>query len=490
MIKKILVTNKKFLPNSQISKVYDLIDENLHPADFVTEPLHCLNAMITQKLFKEKLYDILDRVFTLTVKTRQESIRALTKGILLNFIENTPMSKNLLEKFFLRLINNIEFEDVGGRKVVAEMLLKFCTTFPVELYKEYIDVLLLGLVTATVNEKNFMLKQGMKGVLRTVLMKVREEELTKFEENFIKYTEMFLNGEEVAKRRAGVVLLEALFSAGIQDGRVVSKIDLVGGFMDEVNDQIKEFYLGIKEERELKEAMKNSQWKNLVMFDDAKEFLKKIKESKNLTIDCLFVISAFINGGALEMTQIEAYFKKILAVRNHPDEDIQMLVMELSAHFISFNELKAIAMANLKDIILMVLAALKTDNFPLATFLAKSRGLIHAVYNVFGAEVPSLKINFLKAVDQISAKSLKFYNKGRVVYHKILAVLKFLVDTQTEFAREDELDLVMRIILRLTLNGNMTQNREFIEQMTEVTIPSIFDYLVILCVELQICSFL
>lgn len=159
MIKRIILTNRDFLPNSQITEIYILLEENLYPADWVTEPLHCLSAMITQKLFKDRLYDILDKVFAGVIKTRNDSIRSLSKGVLLNFVENAPMSKNLLEKFILKLVNNINFDETEGREVVIEILYKFVLKFPVNLYQEHINVMVLTLVTGIVNEINFPLKQ-------------------------------------------------------------------------------------------------------------------------------------------------------------------------------------------------------------------------------------------------------------------------------------------------------------------------------------------
>jgi hypothetical protein len=162
MMKRIILTNSEFLANSQISSVYELIQDNLYRGDTITEPLHCLNALISQKLFKDKLYDILDEVFSGMVKTFAPKIRQLSKNALENFIENAPMSENLLEKFVLKLVNNLNYEEPDGRFEVCDLLLKFVIKFPAKLFTEHIDVMLLGVTTAIVNEKNFSIKQKMK----------------------------------------------------------------------------------------------------------------------------------------------------------------------------------------------------------------------------------------------------------------------------------------------------------------------------------------
>lgn len=197
MMKRIVLTNNEFLANSQISNIYDLIQDNLYRGDTITEPLECLNALISQKMFKDKLYDILDEVFSGMVKTMAPKIRILSKQALENFIENAPMSENLLEKFVLKLVNNLNYEEPGGRFEVVDLLLKFVIKFPAKLFTEHIDVMLLGVVTAIVNEENFSIKQKMKLLASQLILNMTVEELTQKIEIFIKFSDQFLQSEDV-----------------------------------------------------------------------------------------------------------------------------------------------------------------------------------------------------------------------------------------------------------------------------------------------------
>lgn len=122
MIKKIVATNKDYLPQSQISEIYSLILENVYRADWVTEPLHCLNTLISEGLIKAKLYDVIDEVFSTMIKTFNQNIRDLCRGVIFNFIQNAPMSEALLDKFILKLVNNLDFEEKLGRETVIEIL--------------------------------------------------------------------------------------------------------------------------------------------------------------------------------------------------------------------------------------------------------------------------------------------------------------------------------------------------------------------------------
>lgn len=46
MVRRIIKSNRYFLAPSQITEVLNSIKENLYPADWVNEPLHCLNVRI------------------------------------------------------------------------------------------------------------------------------------------------------------------------------------------------------------------------------------------------------------------------------------------------------------------------------------------------------------------------------------------------------------------------------------------------------------
>lgn len=478
MIKRIILTNKDFLPNSQISEVYILLQENLYQADSVTEPLHCLNAMITQQLFKERLYDILDQVLAGVIKTRNSSIRNLSKNVLLNFVENSPMSKNLLEKFFLKLVNNITFEETEGREMVIEILHKFVLKFPIKLYEEHTNVMVLSLITGIVNENNFPLKQKMKTLAAQILLNCKYAELNKEIQNFIDYCENFLQSENDETKRAGIVLIDSLFSAGICDNRVKSKMAEIVKILKNVSHQIGEFYIGIKEEKELKMAMKDSPWKNILIRENGKEFLKNIKKSKEVTVDSLFVISTFINSGFLKLEEIEELVKGILELKNHPDEDIKLFVYDMMSHLLSVELLDGTMKRCLKDLLMMLFSSLKNDFFNCNAFLVKSGIFVHKIYRVFGGDIKAIRLNFLSALDRVSAKSLKFYKPENPVYKKIFGLINLILLQYSEekvggeegdFVFDlEELEQILKIVLRFELNGNIEKEEDLNYGIEEV----------------------
>ena len=476
MIKKIILTNKEFLANSQISSIYDMLQDNLFKGDSYTESIECLNALISQKLFKEKLYDILDEIFSGMVKNPSQKIRKLCKLVMENFIENAPISENLIEKFLMKLVNNLNFESAEGRYETTDLLLKFVVKFPVNLIAEHIDVMLLGVITSIVNEQNFSIKQKMKVLASQLILNMIAEEMNQKLDSFIKFSENFLQSTKTETKRAGIVLIESMFSAGLRDNRIKSKLKFVLGLFEQTSSQIGSFYINIKEEKELNEQLRHSAWKDLLIGDGANAYLLEMKDSKNLMIDALFFVSSFINSGEFEQEELEECVKSMLEIRNHPDEDIRLLLTDMLSHLFSLEELKSCLKDNLKAIMLLLFANLRGEDMKEPVFASKCQLIILVLYFEFGAEIEGIRTSFFTAMDSLVSRSLKFHKKGLSVFKKVVSTFEFLLTNHQSGISQDESQQMLNILLRLQLNGNVAQDKDLIVRIEVVSFLFFFEF--------------
>lgn len=92
------------------------------------------------------------------IKSYQHNIRELCKTIIFNYIQNAPMSDTLIEKFILKLVNNISFEERAGREIVIDILEKVVEKFPIAAYQEQLELIVMGLATGLANETIFTIK--------------------------------------------------------------------------------------------------------------------------------------------------------------------------------------------------------------------------------------------------------------------------------------------------------------------------------------------
>lgn len=301
------------------------------------------------------------------------------------------MSENLLEKFLLKLVNNLNYSEPDGRFEVTDLLLKFVIKFPTKLFSDHIDVMLLGVTTAIVNEKNFSIKQKMKLLASQLFLNMHVEEMTKKIDSFIKFSEQFLQSSEANTQRAGIVLIDSMYSAGLRDKRVKSKLSLVTEMLEKISHLIGEFYINIKEEKDLTESMKHSAWKNIMIMDGAKEYLVKMKESKDVIVDSLFLLSTFINSGELEIDEVKTLVKHIMEIRNHPDEDIKIFIADMMSHLFSKPEYRPVMKENLKAILMLIFANLKSEAMNEEVFINKSQLMVLIIFFEMSQTIPTLK---------------------------------------------------------------------------------------------------
>jgi U3 small nucleolar RNA-associated protein 20 len=122
MIRKLIQSNRFSLKDSYITQVFGFIKEYIYPADWVTEPLNCLETLISVKLIKSDIYELIDKAFEIMLVSMDPGIINTSKRCILKFIENFPLTEELYEKYFWKLIKNIDFPEETGRKTIISII--------------------------------------------------------------------------------------------------------------------------------------------------------------------------------------------------------------------------------------------------------------------------------------------------------------------------------------------------------------------------------
>lgn len=478
MIKKIISNNKDFLPRSQITEVYNLIRDNIYRADWVTEPLHCLNTLISEGLIKPQLYEVIDEVFSSMIKTYNQNIRDLSRNVIFNFIQNAPMSETILDKFILKLVNNLDFEDHSGRETVVEILQVVVDRFPMSSYQKNLDMIVMGLVTALANENIFAVKHKMKMVVSSLLTKLSDSEEHKGTISTYKdFTASFLEQDDINTKRAGVLLLECflmLENSKIDKLLMKGLKQCIGTIMNEEKN-VRQFYDELKEEKELKELVSNSAWKNVALKQEgAREVFQTVKNNKEMIVDCLIIISTFTKQSPRKSI-IELYDDAVLAaigVRNHPDDDIQKLVFDLMVMWSTFPYMRDFILKDVKGLLMITFGAIKSQSFTPKNYLGKVEHILKLAYFDVGKISPDMKVNFLQSMDVIAAKKLKFFKEDNTSFTKLIGTIEIIVKYSKMIKIKidgEELQIMLKLILRLKLNGNFQKLKQLYDLLEIVS---------------------
>ncbi|KAH9571647.1 hypothetical protein CY35_02G105300 [Sphagnum magellanicum] len=131
--------------------------------------LSLLKAVVGRKLLVPEIYDMMNRVAELMVKSQMPHVRQVCSQILLQFLLDYPLGPKRLQHHLDFLITNLGYEHASGREAALEMLHTVIMKFPETVVEEQAETLFLPLVTRLVNDSASHVR-AMVGTVLKVLM--------------------------------------------------------------------------------------------------------------------------------------------------------------------------------------------------------------------------------------------------------------------------------------------------------------------------------
>ena len=127
--------------------------------------------MVSLKMMKAEIFELFDEVTGLMITCKNDSIRKLSKEIVLTFIQNYPLSEALLEKIVLRLLNNMEFGEHEGRRAVLNVLERLIDKLPIEVFTKQAEVMVIAFTARLVNEDVLEIKEYATQIFKSLMEK-------------------------------------------------------------------------------------------------------------------------------------------------------------------------------------------------------------------------------------------------------------------------------------------------------------------------------
>ena len=111
-----------------------------------------LRAILARKLMLPEVYDLMERVQELIVRSQSSQIRQLAASSLLVFLLDYPLSPQRLQSHVQFLLTNTSYEHESGRESALHMLSTILLKFPEEVINNWAEMLFLPLVVRLVND--------------------------------------------------------------------------------------------------------------------------------------------------------------------------------------------------------------------------------------------------------------------------------------------------------------------------------------------------
>ena len=422
-------------------------------------------------MIKSEVYDIFEDVFGLMVTVRSDSMRKLAKETVLNFIQNFPLSEQLLEKIFLRLINNLDFAEPDGRVTVLSIFERLFDKLPLEAFKEQLDLIIMAFTARLVNEDVPHVSDICTRIFSTLLRKVHEDNhysslLKKMFDN----CGIWLRDESEGTKRAGVQLLRTLFSATGDYAKVTETVEDMVSSLNEICSDIATFWDNFKTDDDLRDILRDNLWKDIMLDQDNADSdnpMAVIKETKMIVVDYLHFVDTVMCHAKTKDDIKSTLVGIVLKLSRHPDEEVQMMLLSIMTKFLEDESNKNIVKEHLKSLLIFLFALLKSKH--IGEESSKNTDIcFKTVFIWFRDEIPKLGNMIFTAIANITFKYLRFNVKYMFVTNKCLSVVRTLVPLLQPSLSPEDLKNLVGIYVRLIEHGSVRNDKSAVDELEAV----------------------
>lgn len=422
-------------------------------------------------MIKPEIYDMFEVVFGLMVTVKSEAIKKLTKEIVLNFIQNFPLSEQLLEKILLRMINNLDFAEADGRMTVLNIFERLFEKLPIEAFKDQLDLIIMAFTARLVNEEVSQVSAYCSAIFKHLMEKVNAEDefrpsLTKMFDNCI----IWLRDENEGTKRAGLQLLRVLFWATGDYAKVEETVEDMVASLSEICDDIATFWENFKTDEDLKEILKENQWKDIMLDEneaDPDNPMAAVKATKLVVVDSLNFADIVICHPKARSEAKSEILGVLLKLSRHPDEEVQLMILNILKKFMETPSAKSIVKDHLKHVLIFLFALLKSKHLKEEICL-QMNDCFKTLIQWFLKEIPKLLSMILTAISNIAFKYLRFSARYMYITSKCISVVRALTSVLDAPLPNDDTRKLAEIYVRLLDHGSIRDDRETVDLLESV----------------------
>lgn len=104
-----------------------------------------LRAILARKLVLPEVYDLMNRVQELVVRSQATQVRQLAAATLLQFLLDYPLGADRLRQHLQFLLTNLAYEHESGREAALDMLSTVLNKFPAQLITDWAEMVSRGI---------------------------------------------------------------------------------------------------------------------------------------------------------------------------------------------------------------------------------------------------------------------------------------------------------------------------------------------------------
>lgn len=422
-------------------------------------------------MIKPEIYDIFEEVFGLMVAVRSDGIRKIAKEVVLNFVQNFPLSEQLLERILLRLINNLDFAEPDGRITVLSVFERLIEQLPLEAFKGQLDLVVIAFTARLVNEEVPRVADQCRRIFTGLIEKIgRDPEHRGLLAKLFDNCGVWLRDESEGTKRAGVQLLKTLFWATGDYAKIEETVDDMVSSLNEICSDVETFWENFKTDEDLQAILRDNLWKDVMLDEENAETdnpMAAVKETKTIAMDYLQFVDTVVSHEKTKASVKSSLLGVLLRLSRHPDEEVQTAILGIVQRLLAAQGNKATVKEHLKSLLIFLFALLKSRHLREEVSPALA-ACFTAIYSWFSDEIPKLSSMILTAASKITFKFLRFSSKYMFVTNKCLAVVRALTPLLRTPLHLDDLQHLVGIYVRLIEHGSVRNDKAAVDELEGV----------------------
>eukprot|EP01043_Picozoa_sp_COSAG02_P004304 COSAG02_NODE_111_length_36009_cov_42.221248_1_plen_2408_part_00 len=141
-----------------------------------------LKAIVSRKLVKTEVYDVMEACFKLLVRSQSPSTRTNCSQLLLQFMLEYPLGPKRLQRHLDFIVKNLSYSLETGREAAMGMLNAIVVKFPQQILLDQIDAIFLAVVARLVSDDSARCRTGAATLLQSILKRTLADRKTVFEQ--------------------------------------------------------------------------------------------------------------------------------------------------------------------------------------------------------------------------------------------------------------------------------------------------------------------
>ncbi len=139
-----------------------------------------LKAIVRKKIVLPEVYDVMNSVQELMIKSQHSTIRQLSSTIILSFLLDYPLGNKRLEQHLQFFLSNMAYEHESGREASILLMEAIVRKFPQHVLNTWADKFFIFFITRIVNEGSRKLREKIVGMVLLLLARVSPETQKRF----------------------------------------------------------------------------------------------------------------------------------------------------------------------------------------------------------------------------------------------------------------------------------------------------------------------